>query len=76
LFADFDVHKAVPSGLLTLQGASSSMMPAPVAILRWPPVFQQAGCGAAADEHALLAHDPAHKHSSKSDIQEIFMKRN
>jgi len=41
-------------------------MPAPVAILRWPPVFQQAGCGVAAfDEHALLAHDLARKHSFK-----------
>jgi len=47
-------------------------MPAPVAILRWPPVFQQAGCGVAAfDEHALLAHDLARKHSFKKPaIQE------
>jgi len=53
-------------------------MPASFAILRWPPVFQQAVCDVAAfDEHALFAHDLAHKHSLKRrPSRRIFMKRN
>jgi hypothetical protein len=46
--------------------------------LRWAPVFHQAGCVAAAlTEHAVLAHDRAHKHLlEKLTPGRIFMKRN
>jgi hypothetical protein len=66
LFADLDVHKTVPSGLLVIAARPSSKD----ARSRCN-IAPAAGVSASGerrlgfDEHALLAHDPAHKHSFK-----------
>src|SRR5262247_584256 len=54
-----------------LQRAPRRWMPAPVAILRWAPVFQQAGCGVAAltNRHCLRMIRPT-RIVQKSAIQE------
>jgi hypothetical protein len=54
----------IPSGLFVIAWPVLSELPAIVAILRWLPVFHQAGCVTSAlTEHVLLAHDLAHNRS-------------
>jgi hypothetical protein len=72
LFADLDVHKAVPSGLLIIAARAfidGCPLPCNIALVAGVSASGVRRCRF--DEHALLAHDPAHKHSvQKRAIQE------
>jgi len=66
LFADLDVHKTVPSGLLFIAAAPLSMDARSICNIALVAGVSASGVRRRRfDEHALLAHDPVHKHSLK-----------
>jgi hypothetical protein len=66
LFADLDIHKAVPSAFLVIAARASSMDARSRCNIALGAGVSASGVRRCRfDEQALLAHDPAHKDRSK-----------